>query len=83
MTDFEHVVICAVRYALGRQTYMVGIVCRYVASVIPTLSENCRNLIIRDIKEAERYGYGHKCDEKDWMELLEKLEKQNDFNYEQ
>lgn len=30
MTDYEHIIISAVRYALGRMTYMVELTVNYV-----------------------------------------------------
>ena len=30
MTSEEQIIICAVRYALGRMSYIVGVVCDYV-----------------------------------------------------
>jgi len=79
MSDEELILICAVRYALGRMSYMVGVVCDYVASKIDVLSENCKKIIIRDIEEEiERYHLigrtcGMECDEKDWLNLLTRL----------
>ena len=79
MTPDEQILICAVRYALGRRSYIVGIVCDYVKAKINSLSKNCINIIIRDINEEfERYhdlGYtlGDDCDERDWIKLLEAL----------
>lgn len=31
-------------------------------------------MMIQDIKEQERFGYGDECDKADWMRLLEELE---------
>lgn len=79
MSNDELIIVCAVRYALGRMTYIVSVVCDYVASKKDTLSQNCINIIIRDIEEEmQRYhNSGHtlgmECDEKEWVKLLEKL----------
>ena len=75
----EMILICAVRYALGRMSYIVGDVCRYVALKQPDLSQNCINIIIRDIEEElKRYHdagqtLGMECDERTWVRLLERL----------
>lgn len=71
MTDYELMLLCAVRYALGRRTYIVGLVCDFITSQIDTLSKECLNTLIRDIKDQERFGYGDECDEARWMQLLE------------
>lgn len=34
MTDYEHIVISAERYALGRMTYIVGITVKYILKEI-------------------------------------------------
>lgn len=79
MTPEEQILICAVRYALGRRSYIVNVVTQYVTFKIKTLSKECINIIIRDIEEElERYHkagqtLGMECDEKDWCELLRKL----------
>lgn len=73
MSDYETIILCAVRYALGRRTYIVSLVCEYVASQIHTLSADCLSLIIRDIEDQEPWGYGDECDKRDWMNLLRKI----------
>ena len=76
MTTDEQILICAVRYALGRRSYMVNVVTQYVTFKRKTLSKECINIIIRDIQEElERYHalgstLGDACDERDWVELL-------------
>ena len=75
----ESILICAVRYALGRMSYIVGDTAKYVALKQKTLSKECIDIIIRDIeKELERYHsvgqtLGMECDERTWKNLLEVL----------
>lgn len=76
MTDYESVLICALRYTLGRRSYMVGIVTRYIISEIPKLSNKCKKIMITDIEQAP--SYGDDCDKEDWMRLLEKLKGENE-----
>ena len=79
LTNDENILICAVRYAIGRMSYMVNIVCKYVASKCTELSDQCINIIIRDIEEeiemCHRVGRtcGMECDEAEWNSLLRKL----------
>lgn len=79
MTTEEQILICAVRYALGRQSYMVGVVADYVNSVKEKLSKNCRDILVRDITEAIDFYHEHdttcgmECDERTWLNLLEAL----------
>ena len=75
----ESILICAVRYALGRMSYIVGEVAQYVFYKRKTLSVECINIIVRDIEEEmERYHaagqkLGMDCDERTWKKLLEDL----------
>ena len=79
MTPDEQILVCAVRYTLGRMSYMVNVVCDYVKEKRNDLSQNCINIIVNDIEEElERYHnlcetLGMECDEKDWIDLLHML----------
>lgn len=76
MTPDEQILICAVRYALGRRSYIVKVVTQHVTFKRKTLSKECINIIIRDIEEElKRYHdagqiLGDDCDERNWVELL-------------
>lgn len=54
--NFEDVLICAVRYALGRQTYITGTVSEYVIRLLPHLSDRAITVIMRDIGKADDLG---------------------------
>ena len=47
------IVICAVRYALGRESYIPGLVCDFIMRHPEILTESDRQVIIRDIEEAD------------------------------
>ena len=76
MKPEERMLIIAVRYALGRMSYVVSDTCRFVANVKNKLSIECLNIIIRDIEEAINFCHAVGCscgtqrDEKDWNNLL-------------
>lgn len=74
MTDYEHIVISAVRYALGRKTYIVELTVNYILEEIEEdkLSDSCLDVIRRDIKEAKDYGMEY--DKKLWIKLLNRIE---------
>lgn len=76
MTDHEQIMICALRYALGRRTYIVGDTVRYIKEYIPNMTQHCKNVMINDIKNQKLFGYGDEWDEDDWMSLLEELEEE-------
>lgn len=75
MSDYEQIVISAVRYALGRMTYIVNTTVNYVLEQIEEdkLSDYCLSIIARDIKETKNLGMD--CDRKQWKELLHKIER--------
>ena len=74
MTDYEHMIVSAIRYALGRMTYIVEMTVNYVLQEIEDnkLSDRCLSVIREDIANAEDYGM--ECDKKDWMKLLNRIE---------
>ena len=54
--DFELMMISAMRYAIGRQTYMPSVTIDYIRMLIPKLSTNTLYVMERDIREeVERY----------------------------
>lgn len=74
MTDYEHIVISAVRYALGRITYIVDLTIDYVLKDIDSskLSDKCLKVIAFDIKDCKDYGLER--DKQQWLKLLNKIE---------
>ena len=75
ISDYEHMLISALRYALGRRTYIVELTCKYIESQMPILSDRCKDVMIKYIESQKNYG--DECDREDWMRLLEKLREQN------
>lgn len=71
--DFETILICAVRYACGRRTYVPSTVIKFIAPLLPQLSERTLAVIERDIAEAGKFGgWGDEYIDKPlWMEFLE------------
>ena len=72
--DLSAMLVCAVRYALGRRTYIVDWTCEFITNNLHLITEKDKNVMIRDIKHQERYGYGDDCDKSDWLKLLKTLE---------
>ena len=72
MSHEEQILICAVRYALGRMSYIVGVVAEYVAVKQPELSKEC---IKEELERYHKCGHtlGMECDERTWVRLLERL----------
>ena len=47
--DFETILLCAVRYAIGRETYMPSLVIDYITPLLSHLSYNTLGLIAAEI----------------------------------
>ena len=74
MTDYEHIIISAERYALGRMTYIVELTVNYILQEIEEnkLSDSCLDVIREDINSAKNLGMD--CDKKQWLILLDRIE---------
>ena len=75
VSDYGTVLLCALRYALGRQTYITGVIAGYIAPKIPFLDDRTIKIMERDITEAirtDRIG-DPRIDLAVWRELQEKL----------
>lgn len=70
--DFGAVLNCAVRYAIGRQTYMPSLVIEYIRPLLPYLSRKSLWCFDRDVTEAKyTIGYGDpSIDEPVWVHFL-------------
>lgn len=75
------ILMCAFRYALGRATYVVGIVVNELHSNWNDLRDSDRDLIVREILEHKnKFGkIGHEMDEREWLTLVERYNKENKF----
>lgn len=73
--DFETILICAVRYAIGRQTYMPSIVIGYIRPLIGELNTNTLRVMERDVREAGYYGH-ETIDKPDWVRFLKNLQEE-------
>lgn len=66
--DFGAVCNCAVRYCLGRRSYMPSIICRYIIPLLPELTHKTLDCFERDIAERKKTGFdfGDSCDYETW-----------------
>ena len=67
------VLISALRYALGRRTYIVSCLTESISCKLTELDEKTNIVMIRDIEECKDYGMY--CDKENWMDLLDELRK--------
>lgn len=73
--NFGTICVCAVRYALGRRTYMPSIVQEFVGSNIDQIDNNSLAVMHSDVKSASNYG-DDLIDRPDWMLFQSKLEEE-------
>jgi transcriptional regulator with XRE-family HTH domain len=66
--DFGAICNCAVRYCLGRRSYMPSLVCGYITPLLPELTDKTLDCFERDIAERKRTGFdfGDSCDYETW-----------------
>lgn len=74
--NFETILLCAVRYAIGRKSYMPSLVIDYIIPLLPYLSDNILRLIADEIIEYGAYEGGlgdEKIDRPYWEQFLRKI----------
>ncbi|GEM_PF-886324 len=73
--DFNTLIVCSFRYALGRMTYMPSLICDIITDNVIELEQHTIELIIKEIKKAvETNNYGMDMDKDSWLILLNTLE---------
>lgn len=71
--NFGSILICAVRYALGRETYMPSIVIGFIRPLISKINNKTLFVLERDVRESKSYG-DPKIDKPDWLRFLAELQ---------
>ena len=74
--NLETNLLCAVRYAIGRRTYIPSRVIDYITPLLPYMSEDVLKLIVNEI--VQRYTYegalgDEKIDKPYWEQFLRKI----------
>lgn len=72
MTDHEEMMLCSLRYGLGRMTYITGTISDYIIKHLPNSSEKFRMLVMRDIEES--HSLGMECDKEALMKLYDSIQ---------
>lgn len=79
--------LAAVRYCLGRSSYIVGDCVEWLIEQWPNFSDSIKRTILRDVLEVkkrddedradgrEHEALGHDCDRAEWLRFLEFAEK--------
>ena len=74
--EFGLILNCAVRYAIGRMTYMPSSVIRYITPLLDKLDDKTIDVFIQDIERYQKDveggvgSWGFECDREDWLTFL-------------
>ncbi|MBR5004283.1 MAG: hypothetical protein IKY14_02315 [Erysipelotrichaceae bacterium] len=72
--EFSLIACSAFRYALGRRTYIVSVVCNYIKANVGMIERNHLSLMVREIEDADTFnGLGDACDRHEWLQLKEHI----------
>lgn len=83
--NFETILLCAVRYAIGRKSYMPSLVIDYITPLLPYLSDNILRLIADEIIEYGAYEGGlgdEKIDRPYWEQFLRNIRVEKEKRHE-
>ena len=81
--DFEDVMFCAFRYALGRKTYIVSTVAEILIKHGHELRSMTRGKIIKEILIAiDEDNIGMDCDKEIWISVWKKFAELNKVEFE-
>lgn len=72
---------CALRYAMGRRTYVVGSAIDECYRLSPLLGDNFKERVVREIREQEG-DLGDSFDEESWMKLADFWTPENRYSLE-
>ena len=70
--DFGLILVCALRYALGRRTYITSIVADTIIHQIPNIGTKDLKVMLNDINTTS--DLGDQCDIDNWTKLKSMLE---------
>ena len=76
--DFGTICICALRYAMGRETYMPGLVRDFVRPLLPKLPDNTLSVMDTDCEYQAKYNnYGNeRIDKPGWVRWAEEIKEE-------
>lgn len=74
--DFGTICVCALRYAMGRETYMPSLIRDFIRPLLPKLCDKILSVMLNDCDDQQRCGnYGNeRIDKPGWLEWKKELE---------
>lgn len=80
--DFKDIVICALRYSLGRRTYITQTTADFIKNYPSIIDNRVKQVMLNDLKEYfDGRGilwHDDDCDYNTWLDFKEWLEKYKD-----
>lgn len=80
--DFGAVITCAIRYCLGRETYMPHLVIDYIRPLLSDLDNKTLTVIVNDIEGAPSLGHTS-IDAPAWQKFLSEVQEELQHRREQ
>lgn len=74
--DFGILCVCALRYCMGRRTYMPSLIIQICKAHLKEFSDKDLGVMLEDISFREKMSLGDECDIKDWMRWKEAIEEE-------
>ena len=71
--DFGAVLNCAIRYCIGRQTYMPSLVIGFIRPYLPHLNDKTLRCFERDLNDATYFG-DENIDKPMWLQFKTEVE---------
>ena len=72
--DLQDIVISALRYAIGRKTYVTFSTCEFIMKNSRMIDKHMKDVMLNDLKNIEDYYDKNSCDYKTFVEFKEWLE---------
>ena len=76
--DLRDIVISALRYAIGRKTYVTYSTCDFIMKNSRMIDNHMKNVMLNDLKNIDDYYDKNSCDYRKFAELREFLENWGD-----
>lgn len=76
--DLKDIVICSLRYALGRKTYITSLVADYIMEHKELIDNRVKMIMLKDLEDyfenRNDYYKDDECDYQSWLKLKKWLE---------
>ena len=64
--ELQDIVLCALRYAIGRKTYVTSEVCEFIMQHSNLIDDRVKTIMLRDLENLDEY---YKTDDIDYLQF--------------